>query len=76
MRSLGNIHYDSVLGLWAKQGSPDDEQFVATDPYHGLQWDIRKEWGVEEWEGPLDGRGRWHGKEVVRLTYGGEVAGN
>ena len=75
MRNLGNLHCDSVLDMWAEQGLPDKELFVATDPYHGLQWDVRDEWGVEEWEGPVDARGRWHGRGVVRLAGGGEVAG-
>ena len=75
MRNLGRLHCDSVLDMWPEQGSPDEDLFVATDPYHGLQWDVRDEWGVEDWEGPVDARGRWHGRGVVRLAGGGEVAG-
>ena len=30
-----------------------------TDPYHGLQWETRKSWQVESWEGSLDSEGRW-----------------
>ena len=75
VKQLGSIHGDPFLGLGVvEERSPLPRKLqVKADPYYGLQWDVRDHWGVEEWEGPVDERGRWHGKGVVRMADGGTV---
>ena len=77
VRQVGSLHGDPFLGLEdLEERSPVGRgRLLRTDPYHGLQWGTREQWGVEGWEGPLDEQARWHGRGLVRLPEGGEVAG-
>jgi hypothetical protein len=76
VRQLSSLHGDPFLGLEGEERGPVPRAgLVRTDPFHGLRWETREQWGVEGWEGGLDGEGRWAGQGMARLPGGGEAAG-